>query len=134
MELCEKGGQRTLAGMASQKRKRKIPPTTADEAKRLVDLLDDAILRYRGKADELEQAIGFYFVGRHVGWRPLLIVHNKRTIRKYEEILGVDIRTEFPEVGEDADRSLGYRVARQLSNFWKAVSGEEKIPARRDLE
>ena len=120
--------------MASPKRRRKIPATSPEEAKRLVDLVDDAILGFRGTADEIEQAIGFYFIGRHVGWRALLIIHNKRTIRKYERILGIDVRTAFPEEGPDADRSMGYRVARGLSNFWKAVSGEEKVPARREIE
>lgn len=118
------------------KRKRKIPPTTPEEGKRIVDLIDDAILTYRhgGQVDELEQAIGFYFIGRHVGWRPLLVMHNKRTIRKYEADLGIDIRKEFREIGPDADRSIGYRVASTLSNFWKAVSGEEKIEDRRALD
>ena len=120
--------------MPKPKRQRKIPVTTPDQGKQIVDLLDSAILSYRGTVDELEQALGFYLVGRHVGWRALVIMHNKRTIRKYEANLGIDIRTEFPEVGPDAERSIGYRIASRLSNFWKAVSGEEKIPDRRELE
>lgn len=120
--------------MPKTKRKRKLPPTAPDEGKRIVDLLDDAILGYSGSIDEIEQAIGFYIVGRHVGWRALVIMHNKRTIRKYEAILGIDIRTEFAEEGPDADRSAGYRVAKKLSNFWKAVSGDERVEGRRTIE
>jgi hypothetical protein len=116
------------------KRKRKIPPTTPAKGKQIVDFIDDAILSYSGVADEIEQAIGFYFIGRHVGWKALVIMHNKRTIRKYEAALGIEIRKEFDEVGPDADRSLGYRIASGVSNFWKAVSGEEKIPSRRELD
>jgi hypothetical protein len=119
--------------MATQKRRRKLPATTRAEGKRIVDLMDESILSYSGVADEIEQAIGFYFIGRHVGWKALVIMHNKRTIRKYEAALGIDIRKEFDEVGPDAARSLGYRIASQVSNFWKAVSGEEKIPDRRLL-
>lgn len=115
-------------------RKRKIPAVSPDEGKRIVDLLDDAILRFRGQVDELEQAVGFYLLGRHVGWRALVIMHNKRTIRKYEEILGINIRTEFDPEGPDAQRSMGYRIANGLSNFWKAVSGDERVEGRRTLE
>ena len=96
--------------------------------------MDDAILSYSGVADEIEQAIGFYFIGRHVGWKALVIMHNKRTIRKYEAALGIDIRKEFDPVGPDAERSFGYRISREFSNFWKVVSGEEKISRRRELE
>jgi len=99
----------------------------------MVDLMDDAILNFHGQADEIEQAIGFYFIGRHVGWKPLLLIHDKRTIRKWEQVLGIDIRDAFPEIGPDAERSNGYRFALKLSNFWKAVSGEEKVPERRTI-
>jgi hypothetical protein len=113
------------------KRRRRIPATSPEEGKRIVDFIDDAILDFEGSADELEQAIGFYFIGRHIGWRPLVLMHDKRTIRKWEKALKIDIRQEFAEVGADADRSRGFRYAQKLSNFWKAVSGEEKVPERR---
>ena len=109
------------------------PSLTPEEAKRMSDIIDEAVRNYRGMVDELEGAIGMYMLGRHVGWRPLVIFHNKRTIRKYEQILGIDIRTEFPEEGPDADRSMGYKLAKTFSNFWKVVSGEEKIEGRREL-
>ena len=110
------------------------PPLTGDQAKLISDVIDAAIRNYHGGADELEMAIGMYMVGRHVGWKPLVLIHSKRTIRKYEEILQINIREAFPEEGPDWDRSIGYSVAKRLSNFWKAVSGEEKIDGRRALE
>jgi predicted Rossmann-fold nucleotide-binding protein len=106
-----------------------------------MDLLDKAIdefggpkLSEVGTIDELEQALGMYVLGRHVGWKVLVLVHNKRTIRKYEEILGISIREAFPEEAAASDRSLGYRFAKTLSNFWKAVSGEIPVPDRRKIE
>jgi hypothetical protein len=120
--------------MVKTKRKRRIPATLPDEGKRIVDHLDEAILGYSGQVDELAQALGFYLIGRHVGWRALVIMHNKRTIRKYEEILGIDIRIEFAEEAGDADRSMGYRFAKGLSNFWRAVSGDERVEDRRTLK
>jgi hypothetical protein len=110
------------------------PPLAASEAKRLSDLVDDAVRRFRGNVDELEAAIGMLMIGRHVGWRVLLVIHSKRTIKKYEEILGISVREEFPEEGPDWDRSIGYRLAKTLSNFWKVVSGEEKVEDRRVLD
>ena len=81
--------------------------------------------------DQVEQAMGFYLVGRHVGWRPLVVVHYKRTIRKYEDILGIKIREEFEPEGPDGERSNAYRISKRLSNFRGAVSGDEKIDADR---
>jgi len=51
-------------------------------------------------------------MGEHVGQRILLIIHNKRTIRKYEEILNIEVREFCPVVGPGADRSVGYAWAK----------------------
>jgi hypothetical protein len=124
-------------------KKPRIPiaePLSPEKAKELMDILDRAIDDYGGEKitdtgsiDELEQAIGMYVLGRHVGWKPLVLMHNKRTIRKYEEIVGTPIRDLFPEEGPAAMRSVGYRFATKLSNFWKAVSGESQVPDRRKI-
>lgn len=110
------------------------PPRTPEEAQRACEVIDKAVLNFKGSSDELEGAIGMYMLGRHVGWRVLFLLHSKRTIRKYEGILGINLREEFPEEGPDANRSMGYRIARELSNFWKVVSGEAKIENRRVLD
>ncbi|MEZ5444576.1 MAG: hypothetical protein R3F45_02180 [Gammaproteobacteria bacterium] len=117
-----------------RKTKGNLAAASAQEAKRIIDLLDKAIVRYDGTFEEIEQAVGFYMIGRHVGWKPLILVHNKRTIRKYEEILGIEIRKEFDEEGPDVGRAFAYQIARKLSNFWKVVSGDVKIEGRRLLQ
>jgi hypothetical protein len=116
------------------------PPLSAEEADELLRKLDHAIdnfggpkLTDSGDVSELEQALGMYLLGRHMGWKALVLMHNKRTIRKYEEILGISVREEFEEVGPAARRSVGYRVAETLGNFWKAVSGDISIPDRRKI-
>lgn len=94
----------------------------------------EAIARFHGQIDELEAALGMLHLLDHVGWKPLVLVHNKRTIRKYEEILGIIIREFFPEEGPSAERALGYRIAKKIGNFWKAVSGDiksEELKAQR---
>ena len=110
-----------------------LPPVPRDEALALVNLVEQAMLRYVGAADELESAIGMLFVGRRYGWKVLALIHNKRTLRKYEEILGIQVREYFGPTGLLTHRSIGYQVTETLKNFWKAVSGEVKIEGRREL-
>ena len=69
--------------------------------------------------EELESAIGMMFIGPLIGWRVLVLIHNKRTIRKYEEILGINIREAFPAEGPFTYKSLGYEVVQKLQKFWK---------------
>lgn len=102
-------------------------PLTPAEAAEMAKLFDDAVHNFRGTIDELESAIGMYVLGRHVGWKVLHLVHSKKTIKKYEELLGITIREKFPEEGPEARRSMGYLIALKFSNFWKVVSGEEKV-------
>ena len=76
--------------------------------------------------DEMESALGMFMIGHHFGWKVLYLIHSKKTIRKYEDILGVKITEIFDEVGPDADRTYAHKIITAASNFWKAVSGEEK--------
>lgn len=103
------------------------------DALKLVKTIEDAAIKFKGQFDELESALGMLVLGRLVGWKVLLLIHNKRTIRKYEEILEISIRSDFPEEGPLAGKSIGLDVVKKLGKFWKAVSGEEKIEARREL-
>ena len=84
----------------------------------------EAMANFKGHLDELESALGMLHMGPHVGWKVLYIIHSKRTIRKYEEILGIKVRGLFPDEGPSSYRSRGYRVAQAGANFWKVVSGD----------
>jgi hypothetical protein len=111
-----------------------VPPLTAKQAQDMLKLVEERTQEFKGQFDELESALGMYMIGRLVGWRVLVLIHNKRTIRHYEKILGgIDIRKEFPEEGPMAHKSIGLAVAKGLGNFWKAVSGELKVEERRTL-
>lgn len=109
-------------------KKRKHPIEHLDEAKlaRFGQVLQDAVDRFDGQTDELEAALGMYALGHYVGWKVLVLVHSKKTIRKYEDILGITVREEFPEEGSQSHRSRALSIAKGLFNFWKAVSGEDK--------
>lgn len=94
----------------------------------------EAIARFSGDLTELEAALGVLRIGHHFGWRVLVLIHNKRTIRKYEQILAINFREFFPAEGPSHERSIGYGIAKQIGNFWKAVSGAIKIEDRRLID
>lgn len=107
---------------------------TPAERKELEDIEAEAIAQFHGTVDELESALGMLRMGHHWGWKVLYIVHSKRTIRKYEDILGIKIRDLFAETGPSTYRSQGYLIVQSLSNFWKAIGGGEKIENRKIVD
>jgi hypothetical protein len=117
-----------------QKNITKLANRTVDQAADLERIEKEAIANFSGSLDQLNSAIGMLRMGHHLGWRALYIIHSKRTIRKYEEILGIKVRELFPEEGPSADRSIGYGIAKKLENFWKVVSGDTKIEHRREIK
>ncbi len=121
--------------MPRLKRPSKIPlaTLTPEQETRLSQIERDALRYFGGQFDDLQKAVGVLRLGHHVGWKPLVLMHSKKTIAKYEEILGVELRELFPEEGPSAERSIGYSIAKRLSNFWKAVSGETPIEGRKEF-
>ena len=106
---------------------------TIEDSAELERIEREAIANFKGQLPDLEAALGILRIGGHLGWRPLVLIHNKRTIRKYEEILNINIRDFFPEEGPSWDRSYGYVIAKKVGNFWKAVSGEIKIERKKEI-
>lgn len=106
---------------------------TPEQLARVDKLQQLAIAKFTGDLGELESALGLIALGHQFGWKVLAIIHSKATIRKYEEILGINIREEFPEEGPTAMRNTGFRIAKQLGNFWKVVSGDFKVPEKREV-
>ena len=111
----------------------KYASLTADQRAELDEIERKAVINFQGPLDELEKAIGILRLGHHIGWRVLVLVHSKRTIRKYEEMLGITFREFFPAEGPMASRSLAYAVTRKINNFWKVVSGDIKIEDRNTI-
>lgn len=112
----------------------RIPPVTPEEAKRLVDLIDNAIYEFEGSVDHLESAIGMYFVGRYVGWRPLLLVHNKNTVKRMEKIVGVEARKAFPAETPRSNKLVAYKIVKAVGDFWKYVSGDKHLEDRKQVQ
>ena len=112
----------------------RLAQLTQEQKSQLQNIEDKAIIHFAGTLDELESALGMLKMGHHFGWRVLYLIHSKKTIRKYEEILDIKIRDLFPEEGPSSERSVGLAFAKKASNFWKVVSGDIKIDNRREIK
>ncbi|MCF8177728.1 MAG: hypothetical protein K9J74_04420 [Sulfuritalea sp.] len=108
----------------AKKPPRIAPSVKPEDALELVTRIDHISANFVGQFDELESAIGMYMLGRLVGWKVIVLLHNKRTIKKYETILGVNIREEFEPTTDFSNKSLAFDIVTKLGNFWKGVNGE----------
>jgi hypothetical protein len=106
---------------------------TPEQQARLADIEAGAIARFTGDLTQLEAALGMLRMGHYFGWKVLYILHSKKTVRTYEEILDIRIRDEFEPTGPSSYRSLGLAIAEKYTNFWKVAGGDIKIPKRRDV-
>ena len=113
-------------------KKRVVPELSPEQAARVVELTQRGVQNFSGTFDELEAALGMLVLGYYVGWKVLALMHTKKTISKYEQLLGIEIRDEFPEKGTQSDRSLAFAAAEKVSNFWKVVSGELNLGLSRE--
>jgi hypothetical protein len=117
----------------TKKMAREVSKLTSSQLEEIHDITYKAIAHFKGQADKLEAAIGALFLGYQVGWRVLYIIHNKRTIRQYEAILGITFREFFLEEGTASKRSLGYKYAKEIQKFWQVVSGDIKVEGKREI-
>lgn len=120
-------------GKDYEKNLQRLKTLTSKQKNELFEIEQKAIARFQGTLDELETALGMLRIGYHVGWRVLVLIHDRRTIKKYEEILGISIKEIFSETGPSSERCRGYIIASKLKDFWKAVRGEVKIEGRREI-
>lgn len=92
--------------------------------KQIVETIDFAIEDFQGNVGQLEQAIGAWFIGRRFGWKVLYLMHDRKTIRRHQDLLGVDFQVEMLDVGDLAHKSIAWKAFGKLKSFWKAVKGE----------
>jgi hypothetical protein len=91
-----------------------------------------AFTEYSGDFTVFESAIGALFLGVMIGWRPLLIIHSPKTIKRYEKILDVDFKKILPETIDSlSERSRGYQIVAALDKFWPAVTGNVPVDGRK---
>jgi hypothetical protein len=121
-----------LLDMPKKPKAARIAKLTPEQEDQLRKIETEAIADFQGDLCQLEAALGMLRMGHHYGWKVLYIIHSKKTIRNYEDILKVRIRDIFEETGPSSYRSIGYQIAQLYSNFWKVAGGDIKIPRRKD--
>lgn len=89
-----------------------------------ISIIDKATENFQGDITNLSRAIGMLATGRRYGWRVTYLVYSRMTVRKYEQILGVNIQECLPEKGDLAEKTAAWRAMEKVTNFWKAVKGE----------
>jgi hypothetical protein len=75
---------------------------------RINSIISDALAKYEGDVTIFESAVGCLFLGMLIGWNPLRIIHNPRTIKRYEKILSCSFVEVLPLKTDLAFMSLGY--------------------------
>jgi hypothetical protein len=48
-----------------------------ERAAQLANVVNDALNRFSGTVDELDKALGLLMLGDYVGWKVLVVIHNK---------------------------------------------------------
>lgn len=121
-----------LLDMPKKPKAARVAILTPEQEEQLSKIESDAIADFQGDLCQLEAALGMLRMGHHYGWKVLYIIHSKKTIRTYEDILKIRIRDIFEETGPSSYRSIGFHIAQMYSNFWKVAGGDIKIPRRKD--
>lgn len=131
-KLTLEGVRKTL-GIPQKPKEERVHRLSPKQEAELREIEANAIAEFQGDLTQLEAALGMLRLGHHFGWRALHIIHSKKTVRTYEEILGIKIREVFDETGPSSYRSFGLNIAMRFSNFWKVVGGDTKIPRRQEI-
>lgn len=100
----------------------------ATEPRDIIEIINKAIVNYKGDSSVLGSAIGAFHIGLKVGWRPLRLMHSHKTFVRYQQILDLDFMQVLPEIGPLANKSVGWRLIKRAGDFWDAVRGT--LPGR----
>jgi len=131
--LCIFRGLCSSNELAQHARKLAILPLSPEAAGTLCKRLDEVSRNYKGQNGELENAIGTMDLGRLFGWNILALIHNKRTIRQYEEILDFDVREELPEEGPTPTSRSGQSSSRRWGRFGRGLVATSRFQSGKHL-
>ncbi len=87
-------------------------------------IIDKKFKSFKGNIHEFESAVGALMIGQHLGWKVLMLVHDRKTIKKYGALLGIDFQESMPAEGKLKHKSAAWVACQKIGNFWKAVKGE----------
>jgi hypothetical protein len=89
-----------------------------------LQLICQAWEAYEGQLDVFESAVGALMLGRFAGFDALRVIHNSRTLKKYETILcGISFKERLQSRTPESQRVNGIRYAEKFKQFWKALAG-----------
>ena len=88
--------------------------------------------RFKGHISKLEAAIGALYVGNIFGWKVLRLAHTERTLKQFEEILGLSLRDEkyCPAETELSTRHFVFRFSKQMRDYWHVVNFKIQDPSK----
>lgn len=105
---------------------------TDEQLRDLKKTIDKATAAFKGDITQLEAAIGLAFICEHMGWKPMMLVHDARTIKKYEDFMRLGNK-DFsyrddklaPEIGPKARKLVAWDLVQKGRDFWRSVRGQE---------
>ncbi len=87
--------------------------------------VNERVRAFKGDLTELERAIGAYLIGRQVGWKALLVMHDLATIGRFERVLGFELREPaLPADSPYPPKTFAWLAAFEVQGFWGAVMRE----------
>jgi hypothetical protein len=93
-----------------------------------MDICHKAFKGFNGNIAEFERAMGTLFVARFTGWKPIYLMQDRKSLKKYEDILNIKFQDLFEPEGVMAERSAAWKLVKKakqkMTNFWKVVRGE----------
>ncbi len=91
-------------------------------------LCHKGIKNFDGDIREFERAVGTLFVARYTGWKPIYLMQDRKSLKKYEDFLNIKFQEVVPPEGDAAHRSLAWKLLSKaketITNFWAVVRGE----------
>jgi len=101
--------------------------TLSDEEKlEVFNQIEKRFDKFKGNVHEFESAAGALIVGQYVGWKVLLLMHDRKTIKKYGDHLDIDYKDWMEPIGKRADKSIAWNLMKKVEDFWKVIKGEIK--------
>jgi len=89
---------------------------------------------FKGDVREFEKAVGTLYVARYIGWKPIYLMQDRKSLKKYEGFLKIEFQEVVEPEGKEAHRSAAWviltKAKEKITNFWAAVRGETDADVR----
>jgi len=97
-------------------------------------ICNKAFKDFKGDVRDFEKAVGTLFVARFTGWKPIYLMQDRKSLKKYEDFLSIKFQDVVEAEGKAAQRSYAWilltRAKEKFTNFWAVVRGETNADIR----